>query len=722
MAITIRINGQDKSNQIDFSSIQWTDELTSQVDTLEFMVRNVAGKTYRPALNDDVKLYDGTTALFGGVVTESSETIDGLTKYFKVVCKDYSELLDRQLVAASYASMTATDIVASFVAAYAGYNSNMNNNGDMENAPTFVAAQTGTGKWVDGSAAGNASIQPYNVYATLSGSASCRFDSGNAQAGSQGFKITLAGGGYAECTFGGTGYHTTAGITVLPNTTYQYSYYMKSESVTGASASGQHVQILFSNAAGAATSDNFYFDDTSQATSAVVSEFTAGTVVASNVTWTRYTGTFTTGALTTLVHIQMRAYGHTGAATLAGNFFFDNVFITSNAMAAGFTTNNVVAPYPVESITFNYVSVSQALQKLAEALPTYDWYVDANKDIHFFPMGTMTAPYVIDDTTGNFDWNSLKFERQTHQIRNVITVRGGNVIGTAVDNSQIADGTQRTFFVGYNLTTFLAYKALAASPSTFVALTVGADGVNDPTTKDALYNPDKGLLIFPNGTRPAINDVVKYTGVPSFPLFSQVTDSVSVSTYGKYEYLILDKTITTRQQALDRANAELENYAYPLDTGSFSSTTAGLKSGQLITISSTLRNISGTYKLLRVRNSLRTPSAGTSDWTVEAEFASTFDIDMVDILNKLLIKNPTDQIVLGLNEIIDRIFAMPETITIGESVATSKTHNPQTETVTVGESTTVQALNYAVTFILSELNTAPSGTARQFILDGSRLS
>lgn len=719
MAVKIRINGVDRSAQIDFQSIIWTDELTSQVDTLEFMVRNVASKTYRPALNDDVKLYDDSTVLFGGVVTESQETIDGLTKYFRVVCKDYVELLDRQLVAKSYTAQTATAIITDIISTYAGYNSNLNTNGDMETAPTFVAAQTATARWVDGSAAGAAAIQPCNVYGVLSGSATCRFDSGNAQAGSQGFKIALVGGGYAECTFGGTGLHTASGTPVSANTTYQYSYYMKSESVTGASGSGQHLQLSFSDISGVLTSDNFGFADDSQTEYNNVSEFSGNTVVAINKVWTRYTGTFTTGATTRFVHPIMRAYGHTGAATLAGNFFFDNVYIVTNAQAAGFTVANVVAPYTVATITFNYLSISQALQKLAEALPSYDWYVDGNRDINFFAQGTRSAPYVIDDTTGNFDWSTLKFEVQTSQLRNIITVRGGNVNGTSVENQQKADGVQRNFFVGYNLGTFLAYKALAAAPTSFSALTVGADGKDDPTTKNCLYNPDRGLLIFPEATKPAIGDVIKFSGVPSFPLFSQVQDPVSVATYGKYEYLILDKTITTKDQAIDRAQAELAKYAYPLYTGSFSTNTAGLKTGQVITITSVKRSISGTYKLLRVRNSLRLPS--TSSWNIEAEFSSTFDIDLVDILNKLLIKDPSDQIVIGSNEIIDRIFGIAETITIGESTVQSLVHNPQTETITLTEATN-QALNAGTIFVIGAYT--PSGfadTKRVFVLDGALL-
>ncbi len=93
---------------------------------------------------------------------------------------------------------------------------------------------------------------------------------------------------------------------------------------------------------------------------------------------------------------------------------------------------------------------------------------------------------------------------------------------------------------------------------------------------------------------------------------------------------------------------------------------------------------------------------------------------MNDVLKRLLITNVTDQVIVGQNEIVDTVYSEDETVTAGEVVTQSITHNAQTETVTAGEVNTVQALNYAVVFVLGI--TAPSGTSRQFILGGSRLS
>ena len=387
----------------------------------------------------------------------------------------------------------------------------------------------------------------------------------------------------------------------------------------------------------------------------------------------------------------------------------------------GITGVNVNAPVTVATVTFNYLSVSQCLTKLTQLIGGgYDWYIDYDKDIHFFQTSAILAPYSLTDTSQNFLYGTLEIQQDTSQMRNFITVRGGDVNGTAVDNKQVMDGQQRIIFVGYALTSFLAYKALAATPTTFVALNVGKDGITDPTTVDVLYNPDLGLMTFPDATKPAINDVVKYSGVPVFPIITQQQDTASVATYGLYEYLILDKTISSKDAAKKRAAAELLNYSQPITTGSFTTLTSGLRTGQTVTINSSFRNINSAYKIQRITTTLRTPSVTTSGLIFKVEFVSTIDVTMVDILNKLLITDPANQIDIGANEIIDTIYSQYESVVMSEVTAQSLVHNPQTETVTAGESFTNRGFNFGTIFVAGPFT--PSGTSRVFVCDGSLLA
>ncbi len=433
------------------------------------------------------------------------------------------------------------------------------------------------------------------------------------------------------------------------------------------------------------------------------------------------------GGLLKMFSVKCKDYTHTLDRYLVAKTYTST---TANAIIADILTNftdgtftgtNVAAPIVLDKIVFNYLSVSQALQKITEAIGGYDWYVDYDKDIHFFINTVMSAPYSLTDTSANFIYQSLQLSQDTSQLRNTIIVRGGDVEGTSVDNKQVADGAQRVFFVGYDLTSFLAYKALAASPTVFVAITVGADGKDDPTTFDSLYNPNNGLLIFPDGTKPAIGDVVKTTGIPIFPLITEQQDIASVAANGEYEYLIVDKTIKSKDAANQRALAELLKYSTLLTKGTFSTRTSGLRSGQTISINCTLRGIVGTYLIERIITTLRTPSGSTTDLLFEVKIISTVDITMVDILNKLLIKDPSSQIDIGQNEIVNRIYNQSEAITIGEVTAQSKTHNPQTETVTLTEASNA-AKNAGTIFVTGSYTPANfADTKRVFIVGGSRL-
>lgn len=503
--IQVKINTVDKSTLVDWASIKISQMLTSQPDTATFMIRNVPSKTYRPALNDDVKIYEDGSLIFGGVVVSTAEKIDGLVRYYTVTCKDYTELLDGTLVVASYSAQTVGFII--------------------------------------------------------------------------------------------------------------------------------------------------------------------------------------------------------------------NDLITNFAAGLGITQTHVVGTFTVNAATFNYISLSQALTQLANAIPGYDWYIDYNKDIHFFPTGTLTAPFGLDDTSGNFNYGTLEYDADQSQIRNSVIVRGGTSTQSAITNTQVSDGVQVIYYVGYNLGTFTAQHALAASPTSFLTLTVGQDGVDNPASFNCLYNPNLGLLRFVSAY--PVGDVVKTSGIPQYPLLSIVTDPTSVATYGTKGYLIFDKTITTKQQAIDRAQSELAKYKSPNYTGTFETFKDGLVSGQLITIACPLRGISGTYKIQQIDITLRTPSAVTSDLRYAVQFCSTLDLDLIDILNKLLITDVAAQLQVGANEVPDRIYGVSESITISEVVVSSISHNPQAETITVSESFTNNGFNFGTQFVAGPFT--PSTTKRVFITNASRL-
>lgn len=504
--IQVKINTVDKSSLIDWASLRIDQVLTSQPDTAEFLIRNVPSKTYRPALNDDVKIYKDGSLIFGGVVISTTEKVDGLMKYFDVVCKDYTELLDGALCVASYASQTVGYII--------------------------------------------------------------------------------------------------------------------------------------------------------------------------------------------------------------------NDLLT-NFAPAGVTMVNVDGSFTVNAATFNYLTLSQCLAQLAAAIPGYDWYIDYNKDIHFFQASANSAPFALDDSSGNFNYGSLQFDADISQIKNQIVVRGGTVVGTSITNTQVSDGSasRLIYYVGYNLTSLVVSHAVAATPTVFTTLTVGKDGVDNPASFDVLYNPNLGLLRFPS-IYPS-GDVVKTVGIPQYPLLTILTDPISLALYGQKEFLIYDKNMTDKSQSIVRAQAELAKNKDPIYTGTFVTYKDGLQQGQFLTINIPSRSLTGTFKIQAITITMKTPSAVTSDLRYDVSFCSTLDIGLVEILNRLLISDVAGQLTVGQNEVPDRVYGITETITLSDVVISSISHNPQNETITLGEVFTNNGFNFGTIFVAGGFT--PSLTKRVFVLNGSRL-
>lgn len=473
MALTIQVNSVDKSDQIEWPSIKKMDVLTKEPDRLEFRIKNYGTKTYRPALNDDVKLYDGATLIFGGTVIETHEANDGLLKFFEVICKDYQHIMDRKLVNKTYTSQTAGAIIADI------------------------------------------------------------------------------------------------------NTTY---------------------------------------------------------------------------------------------------------------LPAGFTTTNVSGLSTIQKIVFNDEQPSKCLQRLADMLGSYDWYVDYAKDIHFFPEGTEVAPFNLDDTGGKYIFGSLKIERNLNQLRNSITIRGGDKESGTLTDTKVADGQQRTFVAKPQLRNLTIELDTGAG---FVTKTIGQDGVDDPATKDVLYNPNNGFIIWPEATKPANTNKVRWSGTQVYPIKIIRRDVASTALYGEWQYIIRDATIKSEAAAKQRAAAEITKYAYPANEGLFRTYSSGLRSGMTISIASTALGLtSESFKITRVILTARSKDA----FEYEVHLLASEDVGILDVLSKLLIGDPATQFTVLENEVVVQADAWEEVITLAESfLATKYPRGTPTyaETITEGEVFTV---------------------------------
>ena len=338
--------------------------------------------------------------------------------------------------------------------------------------------------------------------------------------------------------------------------------------------------------------------------------------------------------------------------------------------APTFTMVNVDGDSVISNITFNRLKVSECIEALAEAI-NYSWYVDDEKDIHFFAESGELSPFNLDETSGNHNWNSLRIVEDFSQIRNQIYVIGGEYEGTSRIESYVADGTQRQFPLAYKYSTITRVRIVGSAD-----LTVGIDGEDEEADFQVFWSPSSQSLRFKDSNYPDALDVVEITGLPLFQVFVKVPDVSSIATYGLYEFKIKDTNLTSRADAIARGSVELQAYADSIDEGSFTTNTFGLKSGQTININ--VGDTNSDFIIQSVSMNMIDPFNG--QWNVKIATVRTLGI--IRFLQKYL--KIEDKIVEG--EVLLELQQFDDTSTSSDTVTvTTKTPPYYWEDVTGGK-------------------------------------
>lgn len=334
---------------------------------------------------------------------------------------------------------------------------------------------------------------------------------------------------------------------------------------------------------------------------------------------------------------------------------------------SGFTTNNVAVSTPnVGSIKFNYEQVSRALTQLCDQIG-FDWYVDADKDIHFFEEESLTAPFDLDDTSGNLEWASLEVLQSVINLKNNVYVRGGEYKKTiseanAVD-VYVGNGTQKTFPLAYRYDNITVKK-------NGVVQTIGTDQQTDPATVDCLYNFNEKIIKFPAAV--TNGHEVRVYGDALIPIIARVQDGASITAYGEYQHVKIDKSITSVAEAYAAARAELRKFAENVYQAQFKTTRTGLKTGQKIRLNSPIRGYDKYFRINKIIGKAR----DSASMEYQVSLIASGDITFTDIMLELLGKDKKN-IAIAVNEVVQRIEQFAESIALADTVGvTHSTSNP----------------------------------------------
>jgi hypothetical protein len=360
---------------------------------------------------------------------------------------------------------------------------------------------------------------------------------------------------------------------------------------------------------------------------------------------------------------------------------------------SGFTTSNVSVSDNVQYINFNYQPISQCLKTLASMF-NYDWYVDYDKDIHFFDKEENAAPYDLNDNDGSYIFETLEIRRDNTQIKNVIVVEGGEYLGNTLTSDIQCNGVDYIYNIGYKFDDF------EATLSTTL-LDVGIDFSADPDDYDALWNRDEKVLKFKKVDAPSNGAELAIVGRPYLPVIIKKYNRSSIESMvsaeggdGQYEYYINDPTINSREGAIERATAELIGYSTTISEGGFTTEKDGLRSGQQLRVVSSARNIDEFFIINKV--TMRMHTEDTLIYSIS--LVTTRTLGMIEVLQDIL-QAKNKRLDSNIKKVLNLIEGSDEIITIKDAVTSSKVHNPVSESSTLEETLTAQSLDYDATFV-----------------------
>jgi hypothetical protein len=340
--------------------------------------------------------------------------------------------------------------------------------------------------------------------------------------------------------------------------------------------------------------------------------------------------------------------------------------IVTNYGGAGITTTAVDpdAALAITSISFNNVAPSEAIQKLADVLGC-EWFIDQDKDVHFFSKLTEAAPFNLTDLGGKYVFESLVIAEDFSQIRNSILVEGGKELSTVEETDTFeGDGVQHTFTLSRE------YSDLTVTVNA-VGQTVGIQNIDSFDDFDCLYDFNLHTLYFDPASPPGAGLEIEITAPYYFPIAVRYRELTSLGAYGERQHFIQDPTIKSRADAGNRALAEISAYARRLREGSFTTYEQGLSPGQKITISSDVDAFSADFVIQRMNGTVISPER--MEWRVEVVSVKTYEL--IDLLAEIIrgrrVESPSDQVITTA-ERVNRAILVSRTSSIRTAVDVSR--------------------------------------------------
>lgn len=320
---------------------------------------------------------------------------------------------------------------------------------------------------------------------------------------------------------------------------------------------------------------------------------------------------------------------------------------------SGITTMNVQLGVTIDMIAFNYEQPSKVMRMISD-LTGRNWYIDYNKDLHYFPITQNPAPFNITDSqtyaSGQGYWD-LELTDDQSQLKNRVYVRGGTSLSTTTTASQKGDGTKKKF----NLPDKPHSVVVTVNG---VTKTLGTKNI-DLSGFDYYLNYDEKYIEQDAGaTVLGTSDTLQVSYTYDIPILVAVDNTTSIASQGLHEFLIVDKTITTTLAARARASAELTDYANNIVEGYFYTYTDGFRSGQYVNVNSAVLGITNTNYIIQ---KVVATSLGGGKFVYQVYLASAKTLGIIRFLVEMLQANK-NLAQVATNEVLDNLVSLSDSL------------------------------------------------------------
>lgn len=360
-----------------------------------------------------------------------------------------------------------------------------------------------------------------------------------------------------------------------------------------------------------------------------------------------------------------------------------------------FTFDNVQDGVIFEDFRASFKKPTGVMQRLADQ-NGYFWYIDYERDIHFFSTETNVSPFNLNASSDNYF--DLKIATDATKIVNRQTVRGATETSSTKTVQDIpGDGVKREWVLRNK---FRNLRVLTAINTTaFSTASVGIDHIDGETEYDYFGNYN-AQSVRAAATTSTLNtaSTIRFRYHEIIPIITQSKDNASITALknilgndGIFDgNTITDHNLKTRNEADARAQSEITKFSNPIIQATFVTNYEGLRSGQIINIQDATsgRNINQNFLIQKVSQKPISEYDGINEYSVTC--ASTV-FGIVELLQKL-IKDSTN-LKVDENEVIYNVETVYEEVTTTESW-TVESQNVQRETVSVTESWTSAVLTH----------------------------